>query len=226
MNAAVLIDEAIHIPPGIGSLDDFRRWARSDEFPRRGRIDYIDGRIEVDMSPDNVFLHSSPKSEIGRVVGNRVQSLDLGHFFIDRTRVSSPQAVLSAEPDVVVVSFDAVRTGQVRFIETKQTAPDSYIELEGGPELVVEVLIDSSEIKDTERLFEAYFAAGVEEYWLADARGPDLRLTIHTRGPNHFVPLLPDANGFQQSNILAARYRFERHRARDGNWRYRLVEAK
>src|SRR5436309_2438449 len=54
--STILLDQDIEIP-AIHNLAEFRRWALSDDFPHRGRIDYIDGRIEVDMSPEDLFTH-------------------------------------------------------------------------------------------------------------------------------------------------------------------------
>jgi len=124
-----------------------------------------------------------------------------------------------------VVSLDAIASGRVRIIPTKKKAADSYIEMEGAPELVVEVLSDASQEKDTKLLMAAYYDAGVEEYWVSDARRRQLQFTIHSRGSNGFVRTRRDVDGFQRSHVLDARYRFERQRRRDGMWRYRLVEA-
>jgi hypothetical protein len=63
MSCAILIEEQLRIP-AINSLVDFRQWLRADDFPEKGRIDYIDGQIEVNMSPEDVFLHGSVKTEI------------------------------------------------------------------------------------------------------------------------------------------------------------------
>jgi len=35
-------------------LQKFRAWAHSDEYPETGKIAYIDGEIEVDMSPEEL----------------------------------------------------------------------------------------------------------------------------------------------------------------------------
>src|SRR3954452_17347403 len=69
-NGCVVFEEQLEVPLGIASLEDFRRWAVSDEFPERWRIDYLAGRIKVDMSPENLFFHSKPRTEISRVLGN------------------------------------------------------------------------------------------------------------------------------------------------------------
>ena len=85
-------------------------------FPQRGRIDYIGGRIEVDMSPENLFFHGSIKTEVVRVLANIVRSAGGGYLFSDRTRVSSPDADLSAEPDVVYLSAETIDSGRVRLV--------------------------------------------------------------------------------------------------------------
>jgi len=57
--ATVLIDEQCVIPAGIATLADFRRWVVSPEFPATGRIDWVASRIEVDMSPEDLFTHGT-----------------------------------------------------------------------------------------------------------------------------------------------------------------------
>ena len=63
-HGAVIFEDQVRIPLGMGSLDRFRRWARSGEFPEQGRIDYLNGEIEVDMSPEDLLTHGIVKSAI------------------------------------------------------------------------------------------------------------------------------------------------------------------
>ena len=58
MSCAVLFEEQLRIP-AINSLKDFRRWLRTDDFPERGRIDYIAGQIEINMSPEDLFQRTT-----------------------------------------------------------------------------------------------------------------------------------------------------------------------
>ena len=225
MSSATLIPEELERPRGIDSLADFRRWAVSEEFPETGRIDYIAGRVEIDMSPDNLFFHSAPKSEIGAVIRNRLKTTRRGQVFVDKSRVSVPHVGLSVEPDIVVVLDASILTGRVRLVPTVGNAFGSFIEFEGPPDLVVEVVSDSSRLKDTRQLFAAYFEAGVSEYWIVDARGTDLRFQIHVRGNDSFLPATIDAQGFQPSSILEAQYRLERRTRPTGYWDYELVET-
>lgn len=211
--------------PLVGSLSAFRAWATSDGFPQRGRIDYIDGRIEIDMSPEELYCHGAIKIELIRVLSQRVRELGEGELFSDRTRVSSPEADLSAEPDIVFVSDDSLESGRVREVPKTTGEPDRFVELEGGPDLIVEIVSDSSVAKDTQRLPRAYWRAGVAEYWLIDARGDDLVFQIHRRGAEQFESIGADAEGFLSSAVLGRRYRLLRRRNRRGRWRFELLAS-
>ena len=115
MATAVVIDDTLTIP-GCDGLAAFRGWTRSPDFPSTGRIDWIAGSIDVDMSPENLFTHGTLKTEIAAKIYARVRAADLGEVFIDRTRLVCPAADLSAEPDVVFVSHAAVEAGRARFV--------------------------------------------------------------------------------------------------------------
>jgi Uma2 family endonuclease len=89
--------------------------------------------------------------------------------------------------------------------------------------VIVEIVIDASVGKDTRRLPEAYFRAGVAEYWLADARREELSFHIHRRGESAFEPVTPDANGFQRSVAFNAGFRLEGARNEQGGWAFDLL---
>jgi Uma2 family endonuclease len=150
--------------------------------------------------------------EIAGVVWRRVKDLRLGETYTDRARVSNVEANLSAEPDVVFVSDASLNLGRVRLVPRAAGGSDRYLELEGSPELIVEIVSDSSVIKDTQRLPQAYFAAGVAEFWLVDARGAELFFRIHRRGATAYEPADCDPQGHQYSAVLAAWYRLDRSR--------------
>jgi len=205
-------------------LADFRRWATSDGFPERGRIDYIAGRIDVDMSPEDLHTHGKLKTELVGVLWQRVKQAGLGELYTDRARVSCPEADLSSEPDVVFVSESSLNSGRVRLVPKTGGGADRYVELEGPPDLIVEIVSDASVRKDTERLPAAYYRAGVTEFWLIDARGDDLLFRIHYRGPSQYEPATTDAEGYQYSTVLDRRYRLDRSRNAKGRIVFDLRE--
>jgi Uma2 family endonuclease len=219
----VVYEDQVEIPLGLTSLEDFRNWAVSDAFPERGRIDFLGGRIEVDMSPEDLFCHGKLKGELARLLLNRVNDGDLGHLFIDRARISSPAADVSAEPDIAFIAHATVDEGRVRLVPKAKGGKGRYIEVEGPPDLVVEVVSDGSVKKDTMRLPAAYWAAGVREFWLADARGENLVFVIHERGQTAFQPVQVDDEGFQFSSVMGCRYHLERTESH-GQPRFRLTE--
>jgi Uma2 family endonuclease len=220
----IILEEQLEIPLGLKSLEDFRRWAVSDDFPESGRIDYIGGRIEVDMSPEDLFAHGKLKGELARLLLNRVDADDRGHLFIDRARISVPAADLSAEPDIVFLSHSAVEDGRIRLVPKANKREGRFIEVEGPPDLVVEIVSDSTVKKDTLRLPAAYWKAGVQEFWLADARSDEeLVFIIHYRGELAFQAVAVDQEGYQRSEVMGCRYRLDRSKSH-GQWRYRLSE--
>ena len=225
MVVTIVFEEQVEIPLNLTSLAEFRRWATSDDFPERGRIDYIAGRIEVDMSPEDFFCHGTLKTEILGGIANRVKVGDLGHLVSGRTRISSVEADLSVEPDVVFISHETLRTGRARLVPKASGEPGRYVEVEGSPDLIVEIVSDQSVTKDTRRLPEAYFKAGVREFWLADVRRKEVVFRIHRRGDSAFQAVELDAAGFQRSAGFGCSFRLDRTRDAEGYWVFDLREV-
>jgi hypothetical protein len=219
--ATVLVAEQCQIPGDVGSLEAFRRWARSPAFPEAGRIDWVESCIEVDMSPEDIFTHGTLKSELVRVLGALAKPRSM-HLFTGETRVSSAVADLSVEPDVVVVSEAALVAGRVRLVPAAGGRPDRFVELEGGPDLVVEIVSDASVKKDTQRLPRAYHAAGVQEFWLIDARGPDACLAIHRWEPAGWAADT-GTGGVCRSAVFACGFTLTRSRNPQGRFVYDLI---
>ncbi len=225
MARKLILEERVEIPLNIDDLAAFRRWALSDQFPGEGRIDFVEGQIEVEMSPEDLFTHGTVKTEFVVVLGQRAKTTVPGDLFTDSTRISSVRGDVSAEPDIVFVSEDCLRAGRVRLVPKAGAPPDRYIEIDGAPDLVVEIVSDSSAGKDTRRLPRAYFRAGISEYWLVDARGEEVVFTIHRRGAGGFEPAPVDHEGFQRSDVFAARFRLQREPRTRGGWKYELRVA-
>jgi len=215
------LDDTLHIPAAAHDLAGFREWACSDDFPERGRIDFLAGELEVDMSPEELDTHGSVKTEIATVLQLLVGRRGLGSVYVDRGRVSSPGANLSVEPDVVVVFWDTLERGRVRKVPSKKR-PDRFMELEGSPDLVVEIVSEGSVRKDLVRLPPLYAAAGVPELWLVDARGEEIRFEIRSPGAVGYETMETDRKGWTLSPRLGFRFRLRRCEVRPGCWSYRL----
>jgi hypothetical protein len=219
--ATVLIKDQCLIPGDLTTLAAFRRWAVSDEFPQTGRIDWVSSHIEVDMSPEDIFTHGTLKTAVVARLWPLAQDRGI-HLFTGETRVSSAAGDLSVEPDVVAVSDAAIDAGRVRLVPASGARPDRFTELEGAPDLIVEIVSDASVKKDTERLPAAYHAAGIPEFWLIDARGAEVRFAIHRWEPAGYVAsVTADGRGF--SNAFGCAFALVRSRNASGRFVYDLV---
>lgn len=223
MASSVIFENQVAIPLDIGSLGRFREWANSASFPERGRIDFIAGDIEVEIMPEDLFCHGSPKIEVIRVLSQLVKQSGNGMLFSDRARVSCPAADLSVEPDLVFVSDESLDAGRVRLVAKETGEPGRYVELEGAPDLIVEIVSDSSVAKDTRRLPPAYWRAGIPEFWLMDFRGESMLFRIHHAGPESYEPTPPDADGFQRSSVFGVAFQLLRTVDRRGRWTFDLL---
>jgi len=122
--AVVLLEEEdVRIPLGVQALEGFRRWCHGEQFPERGRIDYLQGDIEVDMSPEDLYTHGTVKVAIASRLHGLVAEQDRGYVFVDRARVVSPAAGLSVEPDVVVVLWESLDAGRIRNVPSTPPRP-------------------------------------------------------------------------------------------------------
>ncbi len=216
----VLLPAGVRIPGDIVALETFRRWTRSDSFPREGRIDWVGGEMEVDLSPERANSHGGPKGEVAHLFTSLVQHAGRGFVYIDSMRYADEGADLSAEPDVLVVLVDSLERGRVRLIRSAKD--DDVVEIAGAVDLVVEVVSRGSRDKDTRTLPPRYYRAGVGEYWLVDALGESPMLSVHVRGPDGFVENAPDDSGFRRSPFLGLAVRLVRQQERAGLVAYRV----
>src|SRR6266545_6384108 len=72
------------IPASARTLAGFCDWMLSPSFPERGKISYLNGDIEIDMSPEEVNAHSLIKQEISMQLGLLIKKRRLGLLFPDR----------------------------------------------------------------------------------------------------------------------------------------------
>jgi Uma2 family endonuclease len=171
----------IRIPVWVCDLESFRRWARSDAFPERGRISYLNGELWVDLSMERLS-HNQAKGIFAIVLGGLILADRLGRYLHDRMRLTNVAADLSSEPDGMFVSWQTLRSRRVRLAE----GPDS-LEVEGTPDMALEVVSPTSVEKDTELLPELYWRAGIPEYWLVDPRQDPVRFDIFRHARRGYV---------------------------------------
>lgn len=219
----VLNPPGLRIPTELPDLAAFRAWVQTAEVPQGVRIDYLAGEVEIDLSPEDVTTHGTPKAAVVACLhGLVVDRLDIGLVLTDSSRLTAPAADLSAEPDVLVVLYESLRSGRVRLVPRADAVAGRYTEIEGAADLVVECVSDSSATKDSRVLFGLYHRAGVREYWLIDARSADAVLAVHRWAAGGYVRLEADDAGFVTSPLLGRAFRLVRREAVPGIAVYRL----
>jgi Uma2 family endonuclease len=204
--STVFIEEKIRVPDWVKDLASFREWAHSPEFPERGRISYLKDEVWVDMSKEQLFSHNQVKAEISVVLGALVKKNRLGIFFPDGVLLSDRETDFATGPDGIFVSKESLKTERVTMIEG---ADEGYVELQGVPDMVLEVVSPSSVEKDTKVLPEVYWDLGVDEYWLVDARGEKLDFDILRRGAKEYVPVRKPG-GWLRSAVFGNSFRLTR----------------
>jgi Uma2 family endonuclease len=216
----IVFQEQVRIPDSVVDLDSFRVWAKSDAFPDCGRYSYFNGELWVDLMPEQLFTHNDVKMECAEVIRQLFKKTRRGRFFGDGTLVTNVDAGLSTEPNGTVVLFESLELERVRLIES--SSEEGYIEIEGTPDVVLEIVSKSSVQKDTVVLRELYWNAGIPEYWLVDVRGDRLVFDILKRGRKGYV-VTRKPSGWVKSAALGKSFQLTRTLDAAGNPEYTLT---
>lgn len=125
------------------------------------------------------YVTPSPFTSHQRV-SSRLHS-SLGPFIIERDL-----GILLAAPMDVVLSPHDIAQPDLLFISNARMGILTEKNVQGAPDLVVEILSGSTRRRDERLKYERYERLGVQEYWLVD---PDHRtIRIFRRGNGGFQP--------------------------------------
>jgi Uma2 family endonuclease len=218
MVTLVVDREKLSVPEWVTNLDSFRRWLDREDLPDHARVWFLQGEVWIDMSWEQQ-AHNGVKTEITSVLHTLVKAAKSGLVFSDRMRLTNSDIKLSGIPDMMFVSHEAFSSGRVQRIPGKE---GGCIELNGTPDMVLEVVSDSSEKKDNQTLFEAYFEAGILEYWLVDARGSEVEFTIYKHTGKKYTATRAQAGGWQKSAVFGKSFRITRGTDATGNPEFTL----
>jgi Uma2 family endonuclease len=211
----IAVGDRVRIPASVRDLESFREWAHSGDYPERGGVSFLDGEIWVDLSMEELVSHNLVKSEFAFALMSILRENSLGEFIADRMLLTNTAVGLSTEPDGMVLSWQTLKNGRVEAIAGKDRG---YVELRGSPDLVLEVVSDSSHRKDCVTLRQMYQDAGIGEYWLVDVRGQTPYFEILTLGADGYRA---DATGeWQTSPLLGRQFRLASREGPQGHARF------
>jgi Uma2 family endonuclease len=120
------------------------------------RYEIIDGELFVTPAPK--ILHQKAVSRLSASLLT----------FAEREGVGQ---VLVAPVDVVFSRFDVVEPDIV-YVSKKRASVLTEKNVQGAPDLVIEVLSETTEKTDRTTKLKLYGRYGVQEYWIIDPEGP------------------------------------------------------
>ena len=120
--------------------------------PEDERWELLDGELTMAAAPN--MKHQSVQSNTDWHVQGFVRDRDLGRVF-------------NAPTDVMLSEHDVVQPDLV-FVSNEREHIITDANIQGAPDLVVEILSPSSASRDWRDKLDLYARHGVAEYWLAD----------------------------------------------------------
>jgi Uma2 family endonuclease len=221
MSVTLTIPEAttVRVPDRVlKSLAAFREWAGDNDLPEKTRVDFYKGEVWVDMGREQIFTHGSVETEIAAVLHQLARRDRLGRYWCNGVLLTNPAADLSGNPDGTFASYDTLASGRLKLVEG---AESGFNELEGTADMVLEVVSASSVKKDNQVLREAYWEAGIPEYWLVDARGEEVGFDILQHGPKGYKAARK-SGGWAKSAVFGKSFRLVRETDPQGNPEFTL----
>ena len=146
-------------PQGAWRYEDYLR------LPDNGfRYEIIEG--ELFMSPAPTIQHQRILFNLIKLMGNFLEQHKIGgEALAAPVDVNLPGVSTTVQPDFLFVS-----DGRLHIVREKN--------IEGPPDLIVEILSPGTAVYDRQTKFQVYAAAGVREYWLVDPDGCTVEVNV------------------------------------------------
>ncbi len=213
------LDENIllHVPPDAHTLKGFRKWALSDACPEKLPVMFLGGEIYIDMSKEGIRTHAAVKTEVAVSLGILNREVDFGKLYINGVLLTNEEADVSNNPDMLAVFWESLEKNLVHYV----TRGDREVEIVGSPDWALEIVSRSSVTKDKRQLRQAYHRARIREYWIIDARRPDISFVVlYWRKSGYAAARHRD--GWVRSRVFGRDFRLTRTEDRRGAWKYTL----
>ena len=145
------------------------------------KMEFINGEIYF-QSPAKLW-HTNAVGNLSQLLGAYVAANDLGIVGIEKLLISLSRN--DYEPDVCFFSKEKSK----EFSPRQMQFP--------SPDLVVEVLSESTERYDRETKFQDYAAHGIAEYWIVDPQHETVEQYMHQNG--EYALILKSGEGHLKS---------------------------
>ncbi len=149
------------------TYEDYRK------TPEDERYELLDGELVMAATPN--IAHQRVRGRLGRRLAGFVEEKDLGEIF-------------RAPTDVVLSDTDVVQP-DLLFVSKDRSDIITADNVQGAPDLVVEVLSPTTARRDWRDKLDLYSKHGVREFWLVDPQTEIVWV------------LLPNEGGLEVANI-------------------------
>jgi Uma2 family endonuclease len=157
-------------------------------------VDWCDSETWAEWKDGEVILmspisdeHDSVFSFLFLLLASFIDEHDLGRLCSEPFQIRLPDQKRRRSPDLFFVS-----TERLNLVERYQ--------INGPPDLIIEVLSPESQSRDRREKFLEYQAAGVREYWLVDPLSRTVE--IYVMGKSKKYELVEEIDGAIHSKVL------------------------
>ncbi len=158
-------------------------------LPEDKRYEIIDGELFMVAAPNT--RHQRISRRIEAALLQHIEEEGLGEFF--------------HAPYDVILSDENVVQPDILFVRKERAGVITDANLQGAPDLVVEILSPGTRSKDLELKRKAYARFGVQEYWIVDPEADTVEVLlwsesgyvpagVFTKADRLSSPLLPELN--------------------------------
>jgi len=131
-------------------------------LPEDKRYEILDGELYVVAAPNTRHQRVSRNLELA--LFQHVRDKNLGE-------------VLDAPYDVILSEENVVQP-DILFVRSERAGVIGEMNLQGAPDLVIEILSEGSRGKDLEVKRKIYARYGVQEYWVVDPEGATVEVLV------------------------------------------------
>lgn len=158
----ITVEQTLEMPDAVLFVRKVKSALETEKKKRRHFYEIVEENKKMEFINGEIVFHSPVKLEHNSATGSIYNLLkafvaknNLGFVGVEKIMISLTRN--DYEPDVCFFGKEKAQ----QFTKNQMRFP--------APDLVVEVLSDSTEKADRETKFQDYAAHGVEEYWIIDA---------------------------------------------------------
>src|SRR5258708_2082393 len=143
----IITDEfQLTIPEWVTDLAAFRRWTDEQKFPPRADFWWLRGRVWADLSTAQIESHNQVRGAIILPMIGLIEQTDLGDYLDRGIYLVNAKAGFCGKPDGMFLAYPSLAEGRYHLAGPNG---DGFTEIDGSPDMVLEIVGNSSEEKDT-----------------------------------------------------------------------------